>query len=44
LSVVGEDGVEEALEEAMAGVWCAEDADGGDGHWFVGIDSELAAT
>jgi len=44
LSVVGEDGVEEALEEAMAGVGCAENADGGDGYWFVGIDSELAAT
>lgn len=33
--------MEDALEEGVAGVGCVEDADGGDGYGFGGIEADL---
>lgn len=41
LAVVGEYGVEDALEEAMTGVIRVEDADGGDGYRSGGVEGNL---
>jgi hypothetical protein len=38
---VGEDGVEDALEEGGASVRCADQTDGRDGHWLGGVDADL---
>ena len=39
-AVAGEDGVEDAFEEGMAGVCRADQADGGDGHGFGGVEAD----
>ena len=41
VAVVGEDGVEDALEEGGASVRCADQTDGGNGHWLGGVDADL---
>jgi hypothetical protein len=41
VAVVGEDGVEDALEEGGASVRCADQTDGRDGHWLGGVDADL---
>lgn len=40
-AVVGQDGVEDALEEAMAGMVGMQDSDGGDGDWGSGVERDL---
>lgn len=41
VAVVGEDGVEDALEEGGTSVRCADQTDGRDGHWLGGVDADL---
>lgn len=41
VAVVGEDGVEDALEEGGASVRCADQTDGRNGHWLGGVDANL---
>ena len=41
VAVVGEDGVEDALEEGGASVRCADQTDGRNGHWLGGVDADL---
>jgi len=41
VAVVGEDGVENTLEEGGASVRSADQTDGRDGHWLGGVEADL---